>query len=148
VTGLSIGTLGTPATGKTIDWIRGIDSYVDASGAGTVSNMVGLWLGANGLFDTVTITNFYGAYLNGPAVNGGTPTTVNAYGVYVKDFAGLATTLNYPFFYEGGFKVNAAGAVTASDFIPTANYKSVDGTVGATVTTCSAFKNGLCVSGS
>lgn len=37
--------------------------------------------------------------------------------------------------------------VTALSFQPTSAYKSVDGTSGATVTTCTGFKNGLCISG-
>ncbi len=37
--------------------------------------------------------------------------------------------------------------VTALTFQPTSGYKSVDGTTGATVTTCTGFKNGLCISG-
>lgn len=37
--------------------------------------------------------------------------------------------------------------VTATIFQPTTGYKSVDGTTGATVTACTAFKNGLCISG-
>jgi hypothetical protein len=36
--------------------------------------------------------------------------------------------------------VNSTGAIQG-------NYKSVDGTYGATVTTCTGFKNGLCISG-
>lgn len=37
--------------------------------------------------------------------------------------------------------------VTALTFQPTSGYKSVDGTSGATVTACTGFKNGLCISG-
>jgi ABC-type transport system substrate-binding protein len=37
--------------------------------------------------------------------------------------------------------------VSATVFQPTTGYKSVDGTTGATVTTCTGFKNGLCISG-
>lgn len=47
--------------------------------------------------------------------------------------------------YFGG--VGAAATSHAAYFLPATGYKSVDGTVGATVTTCTGFKNGLCISG-
>lgn len=42
---------------------------------------------------------------------------------------------------------SAAANVFGNIFQPTTGYKSVDGTAGATVTTCTGFKNGLCISG-
>lgn len=40
-----------------------------------------------------------------------------------------------------------SGTLTIPTLQPTTSYKSVDGTTGATVTTCTGFKNGLCISG-
>lgn len=40
-----------------------------------------------------------------------------------------------------------SGTLTIPTLQPTTSYESVDGTTGATVTTCTGFKNGLCISG-
>lgn len=43
--------------------------------------------------------------------------------------------------------LSTAGVFSAVTVQPTTSYKSVDGTAGVTVTTCTGFKNGLCISG-
>lgn len=40
-----------------------------------------------------------------------------------------------------------SGTMRPAVMRPTSAYQAVDGTAGATVTSCTAFKNGLCVSG-
>lgn len=55
-----------------------------------------------------------------------------------------ATVANY-----GSILVNntSSGTITGTGVIQTGGYKSSDGTLGVTVTTCTGFKNGLCISG-
>lgn len=43
--------------------------------------------------------------------------------------------------------INAAGDITIGGSVLPTGYKSADGTAGVTVTTCTSFKNGLCVAG-
>lgn len=90
-------------------------------------NIVGAPVTRTGQTGTVTVS--------GSANSGWTDSGANVSTINSTDNVGIGTLTPTDSLQVVGGSVRAAG------------YKSSDGTAGATVTTCSSFKNGLCVAG-
>jgi len=122
---VGIGTT-TPTTNFKLD-IRG-NQYVSGNiGIGTVNPRGTVDLGPTGTLYTQTIDGGTGDTIMGTSNNVGIGTST----------AGSLLT------------VGSAGQLTvdSSGILKPGGYKSADGTTGVTVTTCTGYKNGLCISG-
>lgn len=100
----------------------------NATLTGTNSNRI--------LWDAVTGAT---SYIWRRTVSGGTPATLGAFACT----AVTATSCDD----VGAAGDTVAGPATNATGVIQANYKALDGTFGFTGTACTAYKNGLCVSG-
>lgn len=120
-----------------------VDSY---QGVSTTRRIIGLGVGF-GLGPGVvhTVQSMQGITINTPSFEAGS-SSPKAVGLRIEDISGAVT--NFAIETAGSAPSVFGGTVTATDFIPTDTYKSVDGSSGVTVTTCTSFKNSICVAGS
>ncbi len=128
---LAIGSDGTLTTAGSVNF--GGNALI-AGGSGIHSTYYEDSSANKGYFDT-SVTNFN--WMNENRVNGNVNIGIRAKASQTADLL--------DFLAAGGTTVLAGVDVTG--VIKAAGYKSSDGTAGATVTTCTGFKNGLCISG-
>jgi hypothetical protein len=108
---------------------------------------------ANGAQQYSGAINFGGQGWKTASTAASQPVNFRNYLVPVQGAANPTSQLNWDASINGGAATNvmsltSAGALLVNSTIQTlSGYKSVDGTSGVTVTTCTGYKNGICISG-
>jgi len=120
-----------------------VDVYIENSSTAASANHIGYIASAQG--DANTGYAGYSARVHGD----GTNETWMFIGMYGSDdLLHMSTRLDSEGVDHDVFTADPADrSVTFSSTVQTQGYKSADGTSGVTVTTCTSFKNGLCVAG-
>ena len=145
----SFGTNGAACAGTITITIASARIQVLSSGSGTCTvalpDATTLLVGTsyeinNNASGVVTINNGSGSTL----------TTVPSGGyarLFLLSNSFTAGQWDYHFLVPANAQWGTAGLIVTGTIKPTSGYQSTDGTAGATVTACTGFKNGLCISG-